>query len=108
MEVARTSSSSEILDNSEKRPTELEGSRDARDKVFKAFRVFKDSEAFHIICHRYFRPGLSTHASPPSPNESPITKVTPDVGENIWREHPSKQDSHGPELDGQAVAVINP
>lgn len=39
------SSSSEISDNFEKRPTELEGSRDARDKVFKAFRVFKGESA---------------------------------------------------------------
>lgn len=39
--VVKPSSSSEISDNSEKRPTELEGSRDARDKAFKAFRVFK-------------------------------------------------------------------
>lgn len=35
-----------------------------------------DSEAFHIICHRYFRPGRSIHSPAFSRNESPITKVT--------------------------------
>lgn len=64
-------SAPEISDNSRARPTALEGARerDARDKVFKAFRVFKGA------CARYPSPHARARVRTYAPRVQKSTRI---------------------------------